>query len=248
MPLSWKERASKHSYANRLVELGTKAGTMAHDFANLLTPIQAGLRRVEREGTDQLKQRIGMAVAATDRAIALVHALRGLASDQPLKLEDVDVKNAMTDIAPILQSSLGSAIDLIVDVNAGVSFVRANRTELERAILNLVVNARDAIASSGVVRLSAAKIRLSGEPEGLKGEYVAISVRDTGSGMSPEVLAHAFEPLFTTKGPNGGTGLGLASVYGFAKRSGGTAVVESEIGKGTTVTIFLEASDQTTSP
>jgi two-component system, NtrC family, sensor kinase len=115
----------------------------------------------------------------------------------------------------------------------------ADATQLQLAVLNLVINARDAMGEAGAVRISTENRTLAGEQNGLVGEFVAISVADTGAGMTPDILARAFEPFFTTKEKGTGTGLGLASVYGFTRQCGGSATIESAPGKGTTVTIYL---------
>lgn len=139
----------------------------------------------------------------------------------------------------VLEQSLGTIGKLIFNLASEAWPVRGDATQLEMAIINLVVNARDAMTAEGTVQISTMNRTLHGELDNLSGDYVAVAVSDTGSGMPPEILAVAFEPLFTTKEPGKGTGLGLASVYRFAKQCGGVAVIESELRKGTTVTIYL---------
>jgi signal transduction histidine kinase len=151
----------------------------------------------------------------------------------------IDVNQAILAMEGVLEQSLGTIGKLIFNFATEAWPVRGDASQLEMAIINLVVNARDAMTAEGTVQISTMNRTLHGEHDNLSGDYVAVAVSDTGSGMPPEILAVAFEPLFTTKEPGKGTGLGLASVYRFAKQCGGVAVIESELRKGTTVTIYL---------
>lgn len=158
----------------------------------------------------------------------------------------IDVNQAIRAMEELLKESLGTAGKLIFNLAPEAWPARADASELGMAILNLVVNARDAMTTEGAVRISTMNTTLHGEFDHLSGDYVAVAVSDTGSGMPPEILALAFEPLFTTKGPGKGTGLGLASVYRFARQCDGVAVIESELDEGTTVTIYLPRAQRAT--
>jgi signal transduction histidine kinase len=139
----------------------------------------------------------------------------------------------------LLRRSLDGRATVAMALEPGLWPVMADRTQLQTAVLNLVVNARDAVPTPGEVRIETRNANLQGEPAGLIGAFALIAVSDNGCGMSPETLAHVFEPFFTTKPPDQGTGLGLATVYGFVKQCGGGAAIESQIGKGTVVRLYL---------
>src|SRR5204863_5769659 len=126
--------------------------------------------------------------------------------------------------------------------------IKVDANELELALLNLAVNARDAMPKGGTLKITAEPVVLDGAPEGLSGEFIAIRVSDTGSGIAPDVLPHVFEPFFTTKEVGKGTGLGLSQVYGFARQSGGTATVTSAVGRGTAITLYLPRSQELPAP
>jgi len=159
---------------------------------------------------------------------------------QTLQATVVDLSAMLANVGELLKRSLRG--DIVIKISALDDACRAHvdPSELELALLNLGVNARDAMPEGGALTVSVRKVRLKGDAEfdGLRGKFVAIEVRDTGSGMSPEVLSHVFDPFFTTKAPGKGTGLGLSQVYGFAKQSGGTVKIDSAPGAGTTVTIY----------
>lgn len=225
--------------------IGETAGGLAHDFGNLLTPIVYGLDQIRKHPDHPRSKRlIEVARAAADRAAILVRNLKTVASQQPLAIKTTDVNEAIDAMKGILGQALGCSARLIVEPGPGIWPVQADMSQFERAMLNLVANARDAMAAPGAVRISTANVGLHGEVDGLEGDYVAIAVSDTGSGMPPEILSHAFEPLFTTKAPGVGSGLGLASIYRFAKQCAGGTTIESEVGKGTTVTIYLPRDAQ----
>ena len=150
--------------------------------------------------------------------------------------------DVLSNLQPVLRASLHSKISLEIDTPTDLWPITVDPGELELALLNLVVNARDAIAESGAVRISATNQVLQGEPQGLSGEFVALAVSDNGAGISPHILDRVFEPFFTTKEVGKGTGLGLSQVYGFARQSGGLATVASSPGRGTSVTLYLPKS------
>ena len=224
----------------KLEALGQLTGGVAHDFGNLLFNMLANLELLrDRPDESRTRSRIEDALEAGERAKKLLQSLLAFARRQPLAPKKLDANEIVEGVKELLRQSLGYKGRLVLAPAQDLWPVSADRTQLEMSLLNLVVNARDALSDSGKVEIATSNVRLQGEPEGLDGEFVALSVSDDGRGMSAEVLEHAFEPFFTTKGSRGGTGLGLASVYGFAKQCGGTAVIESALGKGTVVTIYL---------
>jgi CheY-like chemotaxis protein len=191
--------------------------------------------------------KMGYALAenATRRGAAVTRRLLAFAREQPLEAAPVDLAVLLPDLAEnMLSRTLGGTVRVATDVETGLWPVLADATELQVALLNLAINGRDAMPGGGVLTLSAENVRCGaaqgGAPGGLSpGEYVAVSVADTGNGMSEEVLARAFEPFFTTKEVGRGSGLGLSQVYGFSKQSGGDVEVRSEVGRGTTFTLYL---------
>jgi signal transduction histidine kinase len=227
----------------RLEALGQLTGVVAHDFNNLLTIIVGNLERL-RDGSHDAFVQHG-AKAALDAAVRgekLVQSLLAFARRGPLCHRVLDLNRTIRDMVPLLRQSLGASIELIPALAPNVWPVATDVNQTEMAVLNLVVNARDAMPDGGMLRIETANVRLNGEHGGLHGIFVALTVADTGCGMSPEVLAHAFEPFFTTKAEGNGTGLGLGTVYGFARRSFGTATIRSEPATGTAVTIYLPRS------
>jgi signal transduction histidine kinase len=226
--------------SQKLEALGQMAATMAHDFGNLLTPILGNLQLLEKQVDDpRSRSRINSALAGAKRGEKLVRSLMAFARREPSPMTTIDVNQTIRPMEELLTQSLGTTGKVIFNLAPDTWPARADASQLEAAILNLVVNARDAMTADGTVRISTMNTTLHGELDNLSGDYVAVAVSDTGSGMPPEILTLAFEPLFTTKEPGKGTGLGLASVYGFARQCGGGAVIDSELGKGTIVTIYL---------
>jgi signal transduction histidine kinase len=216
------------------------AASMAHDFGNLLSPILGNLDMLEKRINDpQSLLRINNALASAKRGQQLVRSLMAFARREPSAVTMIDVNQAIRAMEGVLEQSLGTIGKLILNLATEVWPARGDASQLEMSILNLVVNARDAMTAEGTVQISTMNTTLHGEHDNLSGDFVAVAVSDTGSGMPPEILAVAFEPLFTTKGPGKGTGLGLSNVYKFAKQCVGVAVIESELRKGTTVTIYL---------
>jgi signal transduction histidine kinase len=233
--------------SQRLEALGQLTGSVAHDFGNLLNPILGMLELLAKWPNDpRSPSRLGIARAAAERAAKLVHSLLVFARQQPLAMARVDLNETITGMTDLLSQALGSGVTLRLELQPDAWPARADTGQLEMAILNLVVNARDAITRGGIVRIATANIVLDGDIDGLVGDFVVLTVSDTGAGMPPEILARAFEPLFTTKLAGKGTGLGLASLYGFAKQCGGTATIDSELGKGTTVAIYLPREQNAT--
>jgi signal transduction histidine kinase len=234
--------------AQRLEAMGQLTGGVAHDFNNILMVASGNLQLLARRTSDEVVQRFAAsALDATRRGAAVTRRLLAFAREQPLEAAPVDLAALLPDVAEnMLSRTLGGTVRVTTDVEDGLWPVLADANELQVALLNLAINGRDAMPGGGVLALSAENVRIrsgavqGGAPGGLSpGEYVALSVADSGSGMPEEVLARAFEPFFTTKEVGRGSGLGLSQVYGFARQSGGGAAIDSRPGGGTRVTIWL---------
>jgi len=240
--------------AQKMEALGQLTGGVAHDFNNLLQVVVGNLEMLQRSlPEDQARPRrlIANAMEGAARAAALTQRLLSFSRLQPLDPRPIDVDGLTRGMADILRRTLGEHVELKVHIDAGLWFAEADPHQLENAIVNLAVNARHALAPGGSVEIRAINVTEadSGSVIDLaSGAYVAVSVADTGSGMPPDVLAQVFEPFFTTKEVGQGTGLGLSQVYGFAKQSGGDVKIESTVGVGTCVTIFLPRSDGRPAP
>jgi len=225
--------------AQKLDALGQLTGGVAHDFNNLLMIISGSLHTLKRgAGDDPKLQRAVAAIEnATRRGAALTSQLLTFSRRQSLNPEPINVGERIDAIRQVLDTGVGSAVRLAFEVPRDTWPVVIDIGEFETALVNLVINARDAMPSGGTITISAHNRRLQGET--ISGDFVAISVSDTGLGIAPDILSKIFDPFFTTKPVGKGTGLGLSQVHGFAHQAGGTVVVESELGKGTTVTILL---------
>lgn len=238
--------------AQRMEAFGQLTGGIAHDFNNLLTIITGNLELLlDRLGPDAPAAQAALIKRATDAAdmgAALTKRLLTFARRRRLTPQVLDVNEMILNLTEILQRSLGEPIALTTVLAGNLWHTRADGSELENAILNLAINARDAMPSGGNLVIESRNV--SGDEAGMAngGEMVLISVTDTGHGMSPEVLEHAFEPFFTTKEPGRGTGLGLSTVYGFAEQSGGRAAIESGPSRGTTVNLYLPRVEEPCSP
>jgi PAS domain S-box-containing protein len=208
---------------------------MAHDFNNLLAIIGGNVQLASQRTTDKkTKSLLREAELACDMGARLTDAIKSFAADRRLAATEINIADLLRGQLPLIARTLGNGITLTCDVAPKVPPVFADRSGLENAILNLVLNARDAMPGGGSICVRAASIK--------NGAGVRISLIDTGTGMTPRILARAFDPFFTTKPPGQGTGLGLATVYGFAKQSGGCAEIESTPGAGTTVSIILPSA------
>ena len=237
--------------SQRLEAIGQLTGGVAHDFNNLLMIISGSLQRLRAELTDKKHARLlDMIGTATQRGESLTRQLLSYSRQQTLTPQVIDLSQRLPLLRELLLRSLGGDIEIKVDVPDGVCAVRVDPGEFELAILNLAVNAKDAMPSGGTLSIRAKPVTLKGEAseEGLRGEFVAIRVADTGHGIPPDVLARVFEPFFTTKDVGKGTGLGLSQVYGFARQSGGTATITSAEGRGTAITIYLPRSHEVPQP
>jgi two-component system NtrC family sensor kinase len=231
--------------SQRLEAIGQLTGGVAHDFNNLLMIISGSVARLRAELTDKKYTRMfDMIATATQRGETLTRQLLTYSRQQTLSPQVVDLSQRLPMIRELLTRSLRTDIEIKVDVPDEVCSVRVDPGEFEFAILNLAVNAKDAMPSGGTLSIRAKAVTLKGDAteEGLRGDFVAIRVADTGQGIPADVVTRVFEPFFTTKEVGKGTGLGLSQVYGFAKQSGGTATVTSTEGRGTAVTIYLPRS------
>lgn len=247
---SLEERARAEAalaQAQRLETVGRLTGGVAHDFNNLLTVVIGGLDMILKNPADtaRVKRLSEAALAAGRRGERLTRQLLAFSRRQELKLEVMDVGALIEQVEPLVRRAVGEAIELTVDCEAGVGATRLDPAQFEAALLNLVVNAADAVEGSGRINIHTRRVTLAdGEVSGASaGEHVAVSVSDTGAGMSPEVMQRAFEPFFTTKDVGKGTGLGLAQVYGFMSQCGGAVAIDSRPGEGTTVTLYVPAID-----
>ncbi len=237
--------------ALKLEAIGKLTGGIAHDFNNLLavTIGSLGLLQEATELESDDAELLAEALAAANRGAQLTQRLLAFSRKQALAPRDLDAAVLVHDILGFLRRSLGEMVDIEVRVLAGTSPVSADPVQLEHAIINLVLNARDAMPGGGhvVIEVSNVTVTASREPRLSKlasGEYLRISVSDDGTGMSPEVAARAFDPFFTTKPAGSGSGLGLSMVYGFASQSGGSAIIDSAEGVGTTVSLYLPSADE----
>ena len=236
--------------SQKLEAIGQLTGGIAHDFNNLLMIIsgQAELlaRRLRDDG--QIKSVEAISTAA-GRGASLTRQLLSFSRRQTLSPQVIDVAARLEAMSPMLRSSLGEAVEVVCDVAADVWPIEVDGAELELALINLAVNARDAMPDGGRIEISAKNMSLDdGAVPGGAADFVALTVADTGPGMSPEVLAKAFDPFFTTKPVGKGTGLGLSQVHGFALQAGGFASAESRDGAGARITLHLPRSTRTANP
>jgi two-component system NtrC family sensor kinase len=225
--------------------LGQLTGGVAHDFNNLLMIVSGHAQILARRLSEPKDLRALNAIqAAATRGESLTRQLLSFSRNQPLDPAVVSPAETVAAVRDILDGLLNVDVDLMMDLPPSTWSIHVDKSELELALVNLVVNARDAMPDGGVLTIASKDLLLeSGDTaDGIAGEFVALSVADTGCGIAGEHLARVFEPFFTTKGADKGTGLGLSQVYGFARRSGGTAAIASEIGRGTTVTLYLPRS------
>ncbi|MBX5480702.1 MAG: response regulator [Myxococcaceae bacterium] len=231
--------------AQKLEAVGKLTGGVAHDFNNLLQVITGNLQLLHRELEDErMRRRIQTALAAAERGARLSSQLLAFARKQPLQPTAVNVGALVADMEDLLLRAMGEDVELCREIESCVWHTFADPDQLESAILHLATNARDAMGGEGLLTIEARNVTLDRDyqerhPDVVPGEYVELAVTDTGCGMTPEVMEQAFEPFFTTRGEGRGTGLGLSMVYGFVKQTGGHVEIESEVGRGTTLRLFL---------
>lgn len=229
------------AHAHRLDAIGQLTGGVAHDFNNLLTVMSGSLQLLETEvHSDAGRELLASALRSVGRGAELTAKLLAFARRQRLVPREVDVAALLHDIETVLRRTLGDAVRLRTTAAGGLARAYVDAGQLEAALLNLVLNARDALLHGGEIVVTADEETIDPDRPGLPaGRYLRLSVRDTGRGMPPEVLARALEPFFTTKGRERGSGLGLSMVYGFARQSGGGLEIDSTPGAGTEVRLYL---------
>lgn len=244
--------------AHKMEAVGQLTGGIAHDFNNLLQGITGSLdlvqKRISQGRMTELDRFITGAMTAANRAAALTHRLLAFSRRQPLDPRTVKVNPLVASMEDLLRRTLGERIELQIELAGDLWLTRCDTNQLESALLNLAINARDAMPEGGKLTIETCNARLDEfyvavEREVRAGQYVCISVTDTGTGMDADTIAKAFEPFFTTKPIGQGTGLGLSMIYGFARQSEGYAKIYSEVGKGTTFKLYLprfcgEAEDE----
>ncbi|MBL6082334.1 PAS domain-containing protein [Belnapia sp. T18] len=243
--------ASLHQ-AQKMEAVGQLTGGIAHDFNNMLQGVTSSVdmarRRVDAGYTSEAGRYLEAAHAAVDRAAGLTRRLLAFARRQNLEPKPLDADALVADMADLIRRSIGPGITLDLQLRNGGGSVLCDPNELENVLLNLCINSRDAMPSGGRLVINTEDVELSaadvvGQGGAVPGGYVAMCVSDTGSGMPPDVLEHVFEPFFTTKPVGQGTGLGLSQVWGFVRQLAGFLQIESTLGQGTTVRLFLPRSD-----
>jgi signal transduction histidine kinase len=232
--------------SQKMEAIGQLTGGIAHDFNNLLAGIMGAIdvigRRIRKQRYDDLDRFMDAATSSAQRAAALTQRLLAFSRRQTLDVRPVDVAAVISTMEDLLHRTLGENIGLEVRSSVNLWLGLTDSNQLESAVLNLAINARDAMPDGGHLLIETANIKVGPEQQrdGLDdGEYVLVSVADDGEGMTPEVINKAFDPFFTTKPIGQGTGLGLSMVYGFVKQSGGHVNIVSEPGKGTRIELYL---------
>ncbi|MEA9659677.1 response regulator [Xanthomonas campestris] len=229
--------------AQKMEALGKLTGGIAHDFNNLLTSIISGLDMiqlaVESNRIERVPRLAEIATGSAHRAAALTQRMLAFARKQSLDAQPFDVNARVRSLEDMLRRSIGENIALELQLAEAPLVAIADANQLENVVLNLVINARDALQGHGTIRIQSAPHTAYNDPELEDGDYVAVNVIDDGSGIDPAILSQVFEPFFTTKPIGEGTGLGLSMTYGFARQSGGTARITSTLGSGTTVALLL---------
>ncbi|MDQ4060930.1 MAG: ATP-binding protein, partial [Pseudomonadota bacterium] len=258
MFMRWQEEARRREsaeealhQAQKMEAVGQLTGGVAHDFNNMLTVIVSSLDMIERAAADppRIRRLAGLAMNAAERGARLTQQLLAFARRQALKPETVHVNRLVREFEPLLQRAVGEAVAVDVRLDPALGPCEIDPAQFQAAILNLAVNARDAMPDGGRLTIETAAVTLDAAaaaaiPEAAPGSYARITVSDTGAGIPPEILPRVFEPFFTTKEVGKGTGLGLSQVYGFVRQSGGFARIDSRLGRGTAVQIYLpHASD-----
>ena len=240
---------SAYRQARKMEALGNLVGSVAHDFNNLLMIVSANVQIARRRGALGLDREFSAMERALKSGQSLTRQLLGVARKQPLASETIATAAWVPAARELLRASLGAKVALAVEVAPDVWPIRVDPAELELALINVAVNARDAMPNGGTFTVHAGNISFRHE-DGfpIVGEFVQFTLDDTGAGMSSDVLGRAFEPLFTTKPKGMGTGLGLPQVFAFCERAGGLATIDSAIGAGTSVRLYLPRAGATNVP
>jgi len=238
--------------SQKLESMGQLTGGVAHDFNNLLTPIVGSLDLLHRRGlgTERERRLIEGAMQSADRAKTLVQRLLAFARRQPLQPTAIDIGALVHDMRDLIVSTVGPRVQVEFSIADSLPAGRADANQIEMALLNLAVNARDAMPDGGSLKIGVTDEMVG--PDGARqlraGRYIAMSIADSGIGMSQEIIKKAIEPFFTTKGVGQGTGLGLSMVHGLVAQLGGGMIIESSVGEGTTITLWLPTSDSDARP
>lgn len=229
--------------SQKMEAIGQLTGGIAHDFNNLLTIVVGNLERLESKFRNDpaVYRSIKGAMEGATRGAALTQKLLAFGRRQPLAPQHLDANALIESLADLLHRAVGERVQVELKLGQGLWPVEVDPNQLENALLNLAVNARDAMPDGGKLTIETRNCidPMVNEAETIKGQFAMLTVADNGIGMSPETLAHAFEPFFTTKAVGEGTGLGLSQFYGFVKQSNGHVAIESEPGRGTTLRIYL---------
>ena len=231
--------------AQKMEVAGRLAGGVAHDFNNLITVITGRAQLLLRDTLEPRQHRnVELINETANRASALTRQLLAFSRKQAIAPRILDLSAVLANMTKMLRRLIGEDVELVMSAGAGLGYVKADPGQIEQVVMNLAVNGRDAMPDGGRITIATANVRVDGHSarRGVAltpGDYVALSITDTGCGMSPETQAHVFEPFFTTKAPDKGTGLGLSTVYGIVKQSEGEIAIESEVGRGTTMTVYL---------
>ncbi len=242
--------------SQKMEAVGQLTGGLAHDFNNLLTGIMGSLEmlrlRVSQGRFSEMDRYLDAAHGASNRAAALTHRLLAFSRRQTLAPSSTDVNRLIAGMLQLIRSTIGPAIEIEVQNHPGLWLTQVDPNQLENALLNLCINARDAMSNGGTLTICTGNCTLdpqaAGERELSAGEYLTLCVSDTGTGMSRDVIAHAFDPFFTTKPMGEGTGLGLSMIYGFVRQSGGSVHIDSLPDIGTTMTLYLPRSQAEATP
>ncbi|MBA2672977.1 ATP-binding protein, partial [Ramlibacter sp.] len=231
--------------AQKLEALGRLTGGIAHDFNNVLQTLTSGLQTLKRQAPEAQQALLGRCQRAVMRGTELARQLMAFGRVQEVRRETLDVSARMNEMRSLLSGALPTHTQLDYDLVPGLWPVMVDPAQLELALLNLVINARDAMPSGGGMVLRGSNETVAAaRPDLSAGDYVVLSLSDTGEGMQPEVMARALDPFYTTKEVGRGSGMGLPQAYGFARQNGGTLSLESEPGQGTTVRLYLPRARQ----
>jgi signal transduction histidine kinase/CheY-like chemotaxis protein len=249
-----KEKERQLSEAQKLQAVGQLTGGVAHDFNNLLAVILGTSELMaERSAHDPaLQKTVEQIATAAERGAALTQRLLAFSRRQALRPRETDLNSLVNELKPLLKGTLGERIVVETNLSPDLGYTLVDPNQVESALVNLAINARDAMPDGGRLAISTQNVSMNdGESNWIEstqpGDYVMLSVTDTGIGMTPEVKARAFEPFYTTKDVGSGSGLGLSTIYGFARQSGGHVNIDSEPGNGTTVRLYLPRLSAATS-
>jgi nitrogen-specific signal transduction histidine kinase/CheY-like chemotaxis protein len=238
-----EEAESALRQAQKMEAIGQLTGGIAHDFNNLLTVVAGNIDLVIGRLHDaDAVRRLEASLRATERGQRLTQQLLTFARRRPMHRVAVNLRHRLAETVELVERTISRDIPLVMRVQADLWDVEVDAEQLEVALLNLIVNARDAIVARGEIAITASNVTLPSSDDvvgNLSGDYVALGIADTGAGIPPEILPRVFEPFFTTKAVGKGSGLGLAQVYGFAQEARGAARIDSTPGQGTTVTLYL---------